>query len=177
MLIFAFPLWMWLGWSCIFQITAVMKSSLNPSVKGTDGCKLGRSSPVSSVMVLQISRQLRKTSGFCWFLLFPIYFWVFAGGGERAHCSRQGEDLFFHNFLQGRVPVACSTCQVSFRRKHWTILCVMRKEVILKGRIYTSSVLFLTPPPMIVAMVTVGQSLSTPIKELHLTGAVQGLCH
>jgi len=30
---------------------------------------------------------------------------------------------------------------------------------------------------MIVAMITVGQSLSTPIKELHLTDAVKGLCH
>lgn len=29
------------------------------------------------------------------------------------------------------------------------------------------------PPQMIVAVITVGQSLSTPTKELHLTDAVQ----
>lgn len=47
------------------------------------------------------------------------------------------------------------------------------------GTSYFTCIIFTTPPlpQAIVAMITVGQGLSTPIKELHLTDAVQGLCH
>lgn len=103
--------WDLASWSCIFQITVVMKSSLSPRVKGTDGHKFGRAPAVFSVMVLQISRQLRKTLGFFPLISFVSHLHLTAcwRGGGKAHCSRQGEDWFFPNFLQGRMPVACST--------------------------------------------------------------------
>lgn len=44
--------------------------------------------------------------------------------------------------------------------------------------LYFICIVFTPPPPQVIAaMITFGQSLSTPIKELHLTDAVQGLCH
>lgn len=43
--------------------------------------------------------------------------------------------------------------------------------------LYFICIVFTPSPQVIVAMIIVGQSLSTPIKELHLTEAAQGLCH
>ena len=84
------------------------------NLKRTNRRKSAKSLPVSSVMVLQMSRQLRKK--LCGFfspdLLFPIHCWIFAGGEKRggeACSSRQGVDWFILLFFfHGRTSTPCS---------------------------------------------------------------------
>lgn len=104
------------SWSCIFQITVVMKSSLNLSVKGSDGHKFTRSLPVSSVKVLQISRQLRKTLGF--FLVSVVSHLLLSVCWRRVGHTSLGKGRT-GSFLISPRKNACNLqhCQVSFRRK------------------------------------------------------------
>lgn len=118
--IFAFSLWIWLNQLGLHLSNHCCgKKQPKINLKGTDRPKFSRSPPVSSLLVLQMSRQLRRN--FCFFSsdfhCFPSTSEYLLGGEGMVvrHAARdKGRTVFFFVFFLtyfsgGRMSAAYST--------------------------------------------------------------------